>query len=676
MRFTFKQKLYFLILITSILPLIILGIYTSYNATQSLETAIYRGNHVFMVQAQNTINNYFNDREKDLKLLIQSDNVMDVVIYPDYTARKKDIIFLQEAQKAQEYEAIYVANPAGKILVSDQESIIGNSIADLTYFQEALKGEAVWSELFHSDISDSNAMVYAYPVHLGGEIKGVIGLVISQEQINKIIHTDIETLGETANAYIINKDMMLYSDTKLGEFSESASLVEKINTEGTRQLAEALKSNAMHYHAMIMYDNYFGMPVLGGLSIIDFGEEPVGLVIEVNTSEVMQPVENLKIVTYVLIGATIVIVNIIIFLLIRIILKPIHLINNMLKDIADGQGDLRKNLNLSSADEFGTMGTLFDRFTQQLRMLVINIQSTADKLSLSSHDIQTAMDASSQSIEKINEDIINVNDLVNTNSSVTEETNASIEEITSSSSIITEKAENAYEFSHHILEYTEKGVINLEQAKSLMENVQIHSSDVQNRMIILNESVSKIGNIADLITGIAEQTNLLALNAAIEAARAGEHGKGFSVVAEEVRKLAEESKSSATDISSLITEIMEHSLSALDSVTLEQEQVTHSANSINLVNDEMKSILEKIKSISDFIANIKDLVINQNMVTTDISAAMDSITESSSISAESVTRLSNSIQTQTETLNAIAKQLKSLNQLAMVLQSEMSIFQV
>lgn len=113
----------------------------------------------------------------------------------------------------------------------------------------------------------------------------------------------------------------------------------------------------------------------------------------------------------------------------------------------------------------------------------------------------------------------------------------------------------------------------------------------------LDTSSKKIGDIIKIITGISAQTNLLALNAAIEAASAGEAGRGFSVVADEIRKLADESNAAASEISNLVKENQLKTLSAVNSVNEVEGKVSTGVNKASEVGESIDSIMENIKNI-------------------------------------------------------------------------------
>jgi len=209
-----------------------------------------------------------------------------------------------------------------------------------------------------------------------------------------------------------------------------------------------------------------------------------------------------------------------------------------------------------------------------------------------------------------------------------------------------------------------------------MHKISEGSQDIQAAIQKLNSGSQEISNIVELIGNIAGQTNLLALNAAIEADRAGEHGRGFSVVAEEVRKLAEESNQSSAKISALITNNLKDMEIAVTVGQAESERVTSGINAIRQADETFKQIADAIVALSQEIETISTAI---NQMAGDSRHMVKSIVEIDEISTKNAAEtqsISAATEEQSASMEEIASASQSLANLAMELQAAVEKFKI
>lgn len=225
------------------------------------------------------------------------------------------------------------------------------------------------------------------------------------------------------------------------------------------------------------------------------------------------------------------------FLTSHFVTQPLEQLKNGLRDIARGEGDLTRRLPIRSQDEIGETAGIFNEMMENFSGLVRQVGASAAEVTVKAHELSAAaMRVTSGSIQQ---------------SEKSQVAAAAVENMVSSIGLISQNTESVHQQSQDSLRRAGEGNRSLGQFQSEMQNVE-HAvnlmSDSVNDFVRNTEAINKM---TQEVKGIAEQTNLLALNAAIEAARAGEAGRGFAVVADEVRKLAEKSARSASEIDAI-----------------------------------------------------------------------------------------------------------------------------
>lgn len=359
-----------------------------------------------------------------------------------------------------------------------------------------------------------------------------------------------------------------------------------------------------------------------------------------------------------------------------IISKPVNNVNHMLKDISEGEGDLTKSLNIHTKEEMGTMARLFNQFVSKIRAVVVEVKGSASKLSGYTDEIHDAIDQANESIEHINIEVQSMIDGLQNNASVVQQTTASIQELSSSAQMISKEADLVVVDSEQVLSASKQGVGKLETVVSSIEQVKTSSESMATVINTLKLSSDEIVEIVNIINAIAEQTSLLALNASIEAARAGEHGRGFSVVAEEVRKLADQSKGSAFKINDIIHQISTDIQGASATMNKEKALVERSVSEAHDTSESFKIILNLIEGITSKISNISQGASQQSQISEEMAKAIDELSNIMQDNVSSSERIGSSIENQVATFEEIAASISELKNMAQVLETETNRFKV
>lgn len=339
------------------------------------------------------------------------------------------------------------------------------------------------------------------------------------------------------------------------------------------------------------------------------------------------------------------------------------------------EGDLTTRVRLQTRDELSYVGQAFNKMAETFHSMIHKTRDVAEQVAASSQQLNASAEQTSGATEQITNDIQSVAQGTETQLRGTEESARSLEEMTSGIQQSAEKISTISELSGDSMHKARDGKDYVRQTVNQMEQISSSVDETDKTIRMLDQRSKEIEKILEVITGIAEQTNLLALNAAIEAARAGEHGRGFAVVADEVRQLAEQSAESAGQIGALVSEIqkdMHHSVQAMDTVKSDvgsgREQVQETEQKFNEIFEAMQQITEQIENVSATtqqisagaqqvsasVNQVSEIARDANQNTQNVVAA----TEEQLASMEEITASANSLTEMAEELQALINRFK------------------
>jgi len=297
---------------------------------------------------------------------------------------------------------------------------------------------------------------------------------------------------------------------------------------------------------------------------------------------------------------------VIVFYIVRRFMMPLHEVVDSVRSAC--QGEIGRKVEVRTQDEIGTLATSYNQMLDLIVYLIRQTQESSRRLSQSSNEI---LSATEQQASGSAEQAASIS-----------ETTATMEELASTYRQIAENADQVVTMAEASLGSAESGQQAVSNTLSAMEQIKTRTQASANKILALGERSQQIGQVLSIINSIADQTKILALNAAIEAARAGEAGKGFSVVAIEIRKLAESVVESTGEIGTIMTEIQSSANDLVISTEQELKQVQSGVELAHTTGESLDKILDLVEQTTVAAKEISAATQQQKSATDQVVKAM------------------------------------------------------
>lgn len=610
----------------------------------------------------------------------------DVQAYVDNAVLKvKDIALLEGLQSVKPEQSVpalarvfpFYKDTFDNISFANAEGIRWNykgekdTVADREYFKKAMttKKPSI-SDVLVSNTTGKLSIVVAAPIldkdnSSIGIAYATLGLSKLQTITNKLKY------GESGFGYIFSDNGMILSHGKNSEAIGKMDLSKSDNKDPLKSVWEKRKQSEKSSEIQYTSSGEKITAILTPISMEGSANWYFGL--SVKESEINKGVNALKN-TFIIISLIFIILAVMLSVLFSSnIVSPILKLNKITKGIA--RGDLRgSSESINTKDELEQLYHSINVMTSSLRDIVKvimdksqNLLASAQEFSASTTEFNSSAENVSSAVGKLQQNNMDQYSIVNESAEQIEQGLNMINNLSNKNKIIVSTVEKTANVAV-------EGRAAVEDAINQMNDILEASRRFQTLIGNLSEKSNKIGTISGSITSIATQTNLLALNAAIEAARAGESGKGFSVVADEIRKLAEQVQSSTALISQLIEETQSETAFAVDEMKAFLEKINTGANVVSNTGEIFKNINVETRDIAEQIKSMSMLLEDVAKRTLKINETMMQVQKVSDLTKSEINNISDDIKQQSTVTQEISSASESLSKLAEELNSKVSDF--
>ncbi|GAE29632.1 methyl-accepting chemotaxis protein [Halalkalibacter hemicellulosilyticus] len=624
------------------------------------------------------MNNEFNMNEQVAKSIRSLYTVNELTILKqEYREFMESIVALNENTlgagiwlepfviEDEQYFGPYVYKDGDEIIYTEEYETADYDYPNTDWYREAKAvGEegVAWTDPYYDEATGITMITTAIPIYQNAEFVGVVTADYDLTTIQNLVAE--ESLEQSGFYSLVSSNGQFIAHAE-----QNRVMAETIHEDETLlPLSEAVTQAERGVTTVTMergdWQAYF----------TTFERANWNLVAMAPDRELFQVIQSLLIKAITITIAVILVATVVIFLFSQQLSRQVGQFLNTISQLA--KGELNTRISTQTKDEFGQMGQHYNEAVSKLSGMIEKVSQTSEGVAASAEQLSASADETNKSVHEVTTAIVDLAENNNEQSSYSVQLNKRADHIVNQMQSMSNNIQKLKQTNEEHSKLAQEGNEHVRVVVNQMNEINHQVKDSATTIHALNQKSVKIEEIISMITNIAEQTNLLALNAAIEAARAGEHGKGFAVVADEVRKLAEQSSAASGEVNLLIQEIQQGVNQSVEYM----DRTTKSTNSGILVVEEtgqafgkMAQSIEEVHSVTETFYETVTSIVEE---TEEMKQLVESVKELSLSNDESAQSVSAASEEQSAIIEEMSKAISELANMSMELQEELSKFHV
>ena len=602
-----------------------------------------------------------------------------VAVEARFAAFQREIQTVAEPVKA--IKSIWIQAPGALIgrgqsqveLVFASNGTIREQVFPAIYKQAASQATALKKIMGTNPVLQEGKLVFSIlaPIqNTKGDVLGIVGIEVDGDELQQFISG--QKIYQTGFARILSNNgiVVAHPETKrLGKYSG------ELNQQGQGPYLDIIRKGQVH--TSIEYSAALNQNTFKSIVPVRVGETfwSVGTIIR--ESEIMQEANQKLLFTVIAGSLFLLLITLIVILVSGNIASPLVTVSHLAEKMAtlDFTGSIHPEL-LKRQDEVGVVAVSFQRIIDSVKSFISVNRQVADRLAQYSQELTNISNQTSDAAEEIARAVEGVATGATEQAKNTDE---AVQTMDGFAALVEEEQSGLLllnQSAQRVIELKTEGVNHVQLLVKKTQDTKIASDEINAVILNASDSAEKIYQSSQMIRSIADQTNLLALNAAIEAARAGESGRGFSVVAEEIRKLAEQSQRFTEEISAIINELKQKTESAVVTMKGMHHVIAEQSQSVGATHEKFDGIAAAIEQTTAAIDRMNQsgkMMLERKQTIVDVIQNLAAISQENAASSEEVNA---SIEEQTAGMNQIAQSSGEMSGLASEMAAGISKFKI